>query len=211
MPQELTAEKIITFKGHLKGQRSNFDTYYQTLHDYFYVEAENINRTYYPGTELDFLYLLDGTSLELADTLASGIANYLTPSASNWFTLEHPDRALRDQKNVRLWMQDVADEVNFVLNRSNFYNQMPIFYKGSGVYGTSVLILEDDPEDEIRFYNLPIKSCYVVEDAREKPLEYYLTFEFTAEQAYTKFGNKVDGDVVDCLKEKRNPHQPYSQ
>jgi len=45
MATELNAEKIVKNKGHLKGQRSNFDTYYQTLHDYFYVEAENINRT----------------------------------------------------------------------------------------------------------------------------------------------------------------------
>ena len=94
MPEELTGTKIIQHKGSLKGQRSNFDTYYQTLHDYFYVEAENINRTYYPGTELDFLFLLDSTSLELADILAGGISNYLTPSASSWFNLEHPDKAV---------------------------------------------------------------------------------------------------------------------
>jgi hypothetical protein len=209
MQQELTPEKIVRFKGQLKGQRSNLDTYYQTLHDYFYVEAENINRTYYPGTELDYLYLLDGTSLELADTLASGVANYLTPSASNWFSLEHPDRAIRADKNVRIWMQDTMDEVNFVLNRSNFYNQMPIFYKSSGVYGTSVMMLEEDHEDEIRFYNLTIKNCYVVEDAREKPMEYYLTFELSAEQAYTKFGDKVDKDIIEALADKRDSDKKF--
>jgi len=42
---ELNGEKIVKNKGNLKGQRSNFDIYYQTLHDYFYVEAENINRS----------------------------------------------------------------------------------------------------------------------------------------------------------------------
>jgi len=206
---ELTAEKIIQFKGTLKGQRSNFDTYYQTLHDYFYVEAENINRTYYPGTELDFLYLLDGTSLELADILAAGIDNYLTPQASKWFALEHPDKALRDNNKVRQWMQDVADEVNFTLNRSNFYNQMPIFYKSSGVYGTSVLMLEEDPEDEIRFYNLPIRHVFVTEDAREKPLEYFMVFDLTSEQAFTKFGNKCDKDILESVKQKRDPDKTY--
>ena len=209
MPQELTAEKIIQHTGSLKGQRSNFDTYYQTLHDYFYVEAENINRSYYPGTELDFLYLLDGTSLDLADILASGISNYLTPGASKWFMLEHPDRALKDQKSVRAWMQDTADQINFVLNRSNFYNQMPIFYKASGVYGTSVLMIEEDHEDELRFYNMPIRTSYITEDAREKPLEYYMPFEFTAEQAFTKFGDKIDKDVYEALIAKRNPDKKY--
>jgi hypothetical protein len=207
--EELTPEKIVRYKGSLKGQRSNFDTYYQTLHDYFYVEAENVNRTYYPGTELDYLYLLDGTSLELADILASGIQNYLTPSGSNWFALEHPDPRLRDVKKVRQWNQDVADQVNYTLNNSNFYNQTPIFYKSSGVYGTSVMMLEEDNDDDIRFYNMPIKHCYVTEDAREKPLEYYLTFEYTAEQAYTKFGDKVDKDVFEAIKERRNPDKTF--
>ncbi len=207
--EELSASKIVQYKGSLKGQRSNFDTYYQTLHDYFYVENENINRTYYPGTELDYLYLLDGTSLELADILAAGIDNYLTPQASKWFALEHPDKSLRDQKKVRQWMQDTADEVNFTLHRSNFYNQMPIFYKSSGVYGTSTLMIEDDPEDDIRFYNIPIRNLFLTEDAREKPLEHYMVFKYTAEQAYTKFGDKVDKDIIESIKTKRDADKQY--
>jgi len=106
-------------------------------------------------------------------------------------------------------MQDVADEVNFVLNRSNFYNQMPIFYKSSGVYGTSVMMLEEDPEDDVRFYNLPIRSTYITEDAREKPLEFYVPFEYTAEQAFTKFGDKVDVAIIESLKNKRDPDKKY--
>jgi hypothetical protein len=210
MPEELSAEKIVQYKGNLKGQRSNFDTYYQTLHDYFYVEAENINRTYYPGTELDYLYLLDGTSLELADILASGIQNYLTPGATQWFALEHPDHEVNESKNVRQWMQDVADQVNYTLNRSNFYNQIPQFYKASGVYGTSVMMLEEDFNDDIRFYNLSIRNAYLTEDAREKPLEYYLPFEYTAEQAYTKFGDKVDESIIEAMKSKRDPDKKFS-
>ena len=209
MPQELSAEKIVQYTGQLKGQRSNFDTYYQTLHDYFYVESENINRTYYPGTELDYLYLLDGTSLDLADILASGISNYLTPGSNKWFALEHPDRAIADKKPVRQWMQDTADQLNFILNRSNFYNQMPIFYKASGVYGTSVLMLEEDHQDDLRFYNLPIRHVCVTEDAREKPLEYFMTFEYTAEQAITKFGDAVDKDVTEAATTKRDADKKY--
>jgi len=209
MQQELTASQIIRNTGSLKGTRSNFDTYYQTLHDYFYVEAEDINKSYYKGTELNFLYLLDGTSLDLPDILASGIANYLTPSNSRWMALEHPDRTLRDDKNVRRWMQDTADEVNYTLNRSNFYNQIPIFYKASGVYGTSILMLEADPQDTVRFFSLPLKNVYITEDAREKPYEYYMKFEYTAEQSYNKFGDEVDEKVKDALKGARNEDKKF--
>ena len=210
MIEELSASKIIQYKGALKGQRSNFDTYYQTLHDYFYVEAENVNRSYYPGTELDFLYLLDGSSLELADILASGITNYLTPNSMRWFILEHPDKRIRDVKKVRSWMQDTADELNFVMNRSNFYNEIPSFYKASGVYGTSVITLEEDHESDIRFINLPIRNVYLTDDARGKPLEYFIVCEYTAEQAYTKFGDKVDKDIIEAVAKKRSPDSKYT-
>ena len=209
MQQEMSPERIIRNAGALKGQRSNFDTYYQTLHDYFYVEAENINKSYYAGTELDYLYLLDATSLDLPDILASGIANYLTPSNSRWMALEHPDRSLRDSKSVRGWMQDTADEVNYTLNRSNFYNQIPIFYKASGVYGTSILMLEEDYQDTVRFFSLPVKNIHITEDAREKPLEYYMTFEYTAEQAFTKFGDKIGKEVMEALEGNRNPDKKF--
>jgi hypothetical protein len=207
---ELNGEKIKKNKGLLKGQRTNFDTYYQTLHDYFYVEAENINRTYYPGTELDFLYLLDGTSLELSDILASGIDNYLTPQASKWLMLEHPNKALRDNKNVRQWMQDVTDELLLVLSRSNFYQQTPIFYKSSGVYGTSVLMLEEDLEDDLRFYNIPIRRCFITEDARERVQEIYMDFNFTAEQAINKFGaDNLDKQIREANESGRNPDKYF--
>jgi len=209
MQQELSAEKIVRNAGALKGNRSNFDTYYQTLHDYFYVEAPDSNKEYYQGTELDYLYLLDATSLDLPDILASGIANYLTPSNSRWMALEHPDRSLRDNKDVKRWMQDVADEVNYTLNRSNFYNQIPIFYKSSGVYGTSVLMIEDDPNDIVRFYSMPLKYVHITEDYREKPMEYYMTFEYTAEQAYSKFGDMVDEKVKETLAKGRNPDKKF--
>jgi len=142
--------------------------------------------------------------------MASGIQNYLTPGASNWFALAHPNKEINESKNVRQWMQDVSDQLNYTLNRSNFYNQIPAFYKASGVYGTSVLMLEEDHEDDIRFYNLPIKHSYIVEDAREKPMEYYLPWEFTAEQAFTKFGDKVDKAVVDAMIAKRDPDKKFA-
>jgi len=106
-------------------------------------------------------------------------------------------------------MQDVTDELLFVLNRSNFYQQTPIFYKSSGVYGTSVLMVEDDLDDDLRFYNIPIKQCFITEDARERVMELYLEFNFTAEQAITKFGDKVDKQIRDAHVAGRNPDKVF--
>ena len=47
------AEVLVDFYQKLKGDRSNFESYWQSLHDYFYIEAEDVSVSYYPGSELN--------------------------------------------------------------------------------------------------------------------------------------------------------------
>lgn len=190
---DLSAEKICQNMQRLKSDRSDFDGLYQKLHNYFYVESGNITEKKNKGAELHTL--LDATSLDCADVLAAGLSNYLTPESAKWLFLEHTNPALRDDDQVKQWMYDVSYEVLLTLARSNFYNQMPIFYKASGVYGTANLFAEQDADDGVRFYNIPIDKSYLTEDARERPNEFYLKFEYTAEQALSRFGDKCSRTV----------------
>lgn len=184
------AEVLIEFYNKIKGDRMNFESYWQSLHDYFYVEAEDVSVSYYPGTELTFSYLYDGTTLESADVLASGFMNYLTPPTSKWFGLTPKHPQLKRNKTICTFLEDVRDEVNHALSNSNFYNQMISSYKGSGVYGTSAMIEEEDIEEDIRFTSLPIKNICIAEDGRGRVCEYYLEFEYTAYQAATRWGKE---------------------
>ena len=195
----------------LKGARANFESYWQTLHDYFYVESPDVNTMYAPGTELNFNNLWDSASLEAADVLASGFMNYLTPPTSRWFKLKPSDQALVSNKAVSSYLEDVSSEVNDALNSSNFYNQIIASYKSSGVYGTSILLEEEDLDDDVRFLNLPIKSCCLVEDARGKVVEYYIEFEYTALQAFTRWGmEKLSQEMQKEVKEERgNKKHPF--
>jgi hypothetical protein len=79
-----------------------------------------------------------------------------------------------ENKAVSHYLEDVASVVNNMINSSNFYNQIIVSYKASGVYGTSVLLAEEDIEEDIRFLNLPIKQVCIVEDARGRVYEYYI-------------------------------------
>lgn len=205
-----TATDILSNQESLKGQRSNFDSYWQTLHDYYYVESENLNKSYYPGTELDFTYLWDSTSLEAADVLASGFMSYLTPPSGRWFKLRTKNPLLLEQKAVSTYLEDVEAEVYHALNNSNFYSQMYPAYKSSGVYGTSILLEEEDVEDGIRFYSLPLKQTCIVEDSRERVKEYYIEFEYTAYQAVSRFGKEnVSVSVNEAFLSGRNPDKKF--
>ena len=204
---ELTGEKIIKNLANLKSSRGDFDTMYQELHNRFYVESSNIIEERSKGSKLHAL--LDSTALDCADVAASGLANYLTPNTAKWLYLEHQDRVLRDDKEIKQWMQDASDEVLSVLAGSNFYDQMPLFYKASVVYGTAVMFCEQDEEDGVRFYTIPIKNTYIVEDARERPCEFYLIFEYTAEEAWSRFKEAVSDEIKEALKSGKNEDKKY--
>ena len=204
---ELTAEKIVKNYDSLKSARSNFDALYQKLHNYFYVESDSILDKKARGSEIT--RLLDTTSLDAADVAAAGLCNYLTPESSKWLFLEHPDMELRENKEVQNWMHDVADELLYTFARSNYYQQMSIFYKSSLVYGTASLVTERDPRDNLRYYNLPINKHWLTEDARERPNSYYILYEYTAEQAYSRFGEAVGQDVIDVYKSGANENKKF--
>jgi len=190
-PAKPRADELIQQYEEQLGARRNFESYWQTLHDYFYLESTDINKSYSPGNEIDPSFLWDSTTMECSDVFASGFMNYLTPPASKWAGLRHRDPELANNKAVNQFLSDVNDEVSYALNRSNFYDQMFPAYKSSGVYGTAVIFEEEDADDDIRFYNLPVKQVVIVEDSRGRVCKYYIEFEYTAEQAEGRWGREA--------------------
>lgn len=196
------AELLIdAYKTH-KGLRANFEGYWQSLHDYFYIEAADVSRMSSPGSELTTDALYDSTTLDAADVLPSGFMNYLTPPTSKWCKLRHSDPRYQDNKRVNVFLEEVMEEVDAALNRSNFYDQMFCNYKSSGVYGTSIMIEEEDTEDDIRFYSLPVKQVCLVEDGRGRVKEFFIEFEYTAIQAAGRWG--VDKLSTELQQEARD-------
>lgn len=202
------ADKLIERFEELKSGRTNFESYWQSLHDYFYIEAADVNKSYYPGTELDPTYLWDATTLESADVFASGFMNYLTPPTSKWFRLRHRNKEFADNKEIGDYLEIVAEEVNYTINRSNFYDQIFPSYKSSGVFGTSFMFEEEDVIDGARFYNMPLKQCLIVEDSKGRASEYFIEFEYTAKQAEDRWGReKLSSEMQEELKSERGNKQ----
>lgn len=210
IPQEKSgAENHIKIFKQLEAGRSSFSSFWQTLHDFFYVESPDISSMNAIGAELTSSYLYDATTVEAADVLASGFMNYLTPPTSKWFRLRSKNPRFAEKKTTNDFLEDVVDEVNHTLNTSNLYDQMLPAYKSSGVYGTSILLEEEDLEDEARFTNLPIKQVCIVEDARGRAKEFYIEFEYTAYQAMTRWGkDKLSKKMQEEL-EGRDPEKKH--
>jgi hypothetical protein len=135
--------------------------------------------------------------------------NYLTPPTSKWFRLRAKNANLSENKDVSDYLEDVAAEVNYTLNRSNFYDQIFPSYKSSGIYGTSVLLEEEDIHDVARFLSIPLKQCVLVEDGRGRVVEYYIEFEYTAFQAASRWGKEKISKALQEELVERNDNKKH--
>lgn len=182
-----------------KGDRVNWESYWQTVHDYWAIETDNINRTYSPGDELDFVELYDATSLNLANILPSGLMHRMTPFSGHWIGLRHKDPMMNNKRAVGRWYKEAEDEIFYILSNSNFYDEIFSFYKDTSIYGTANIYIEPDFKDVVRFRTIPIKQCYISDDSRGRTNEYYIEFQYTKEQAIDRFGReKLGTEILDA-------------
>src|SRR3990167_3784849 len=105
-PSKPRAVELIQEYERKLSERRNFESYWQTLHDYFYIESADINKSYAPGNELDPSMLWDSTTLECSDVFASGFMNYLTPPASKWSRLRHRNPEYASNKAVSNYLEE---------------------------------------------------------------------------------------------------------
>ena len=196
------ARQIIKEYNTAKKRRVNFDSLWQECHDYFDNIGLNVTNFTAPGTAPNIAKLYDSNSLDSSDTLAAGLTNHLTPPSSRWFNFRTTDVLKGDDTEIMLYLKEIEAGVIHALNDSNFYDVIVEFYKKSGVYGTSVLYIEEDDQDGVRFYSLDVNSCVLVENSKGRVESYYIDFKYTAAQAVDKFDEEnVHANIRKAYKE----------
>jgi hypothetical protein len=130
---------VVNFKDQ---HATNLNYFFEYQKDESFIKIE-------PLTPLVMLHPLTEREIEIKNHLVSKHEyDHIRTGIRNFFFLRNTqDGLLKDNKKVSSYLQEVADQVNDTLNKSNFYNQIISSYKSSGVYGTSAMIEEEDVED----------------------------------------------------------------
>ena len=102
--------------------------------------------------------IIDSTAVFAARTLASGMTSGITSPARPWFKLTTQDPDLAESSAVKDWLNQVQNRMNTVFGRSNLYEVLPTAYGDMGVFGTSVIYAEEDFDQVVRFWSIPIGS-----------------------------------------------------
>ncbi len=137
--------------------------------------------------------IVDSTATLSSRTLRSGMMSGVTSPARPWFRITTPDPGLAEFGAVKEWLHLVSQRMSTVFLRSNLYNVLPVVYGDLGTFATGVMFVEEDLEDVMRFYPLPIGSYMLANDHKLKVNVFFREFRMTIRQLVQKFGKNESG------------------
>lgn len=193
-----TAKDIKKIFDNLKGDRGNWENYWQDLARYCVPRKSYITRQRATGEKLD-PDIYDSTAISSAQMLAAGLQGFLTNPAQKWFTLALQDRELMADQAVKEWLKEAEEKIFDTLNGSNFNQQIFEVYQDLGVFGTATLFEEEDEREIVRFSARPIDEIFVMEDKREVITTVYRKYRITAKQAFDRWGNNSGENVLTAV------------
>ena len=86
--------------------------------------------------------------------LSAGLLTGLTSPSRPWFRLGLPNPELRDNVQVRAWLDEVERRMYMVFSESNAYPALHAIYQELGGFGTACALVSEDVEDVIRLEGL---------------------------------------------------------
>ncbi len=198
----MTPKQIIRRVDKLKSARANHESVWQDNAHFCIPRKAYITRTRTSGERLDFHRLFDNEAIRDLQIMAAGFASHLTNPSSPWFSMTTRNRGLREIKEVKVWFNEVTEIMRDTINSSNFNSTMGEFYLESGAFGTATIFTSEDLKDKVRYTPITIKQTLIEEDSRGRVNRMYRVFNYTAQQALDRWGDKAGQTVADAIKKE---------
>ena len=150
--------------------------------------------------EQDAYDVLDESIFYARTTLASFLYANMTNPARPWRQWVLPDPDLAESQAAKEWTWTLNERAAIVLSHTNFYETMAGVYDEWPAFGTSVVLIEEDDEDVMRYVHLNVGSYALADDHRGRCVAIARRFTMTVDQLLGRFGAKMrDGqpDVTD--------------
>lgn len=179
----------------LETERSSFDTHWRDLSDFILPRSSRF-LTSDRNKSTRNTKIVDPTATMANRTLSSGMLSGITSPTRPWFSLGTPDPEMMEYGPVKYWLEMVQNRMNDVMNKSNWYQSLPIVYGQLGTFGTTAMSLLEDDEDVIRTHPFPIGSYYLSNSDRLQVDTVYRKFSMACRQIVQRFGLDNVSDSV---------------
>ncbi len=181
------AIKLMKRFGSLENQRQTWESHWQEVADFVVPRKADVTKQRSAGDKRSEL-VFDSTAIHAAELLSASLHGMLTNASTSWFSLRFRDRQLDGDDEAKEWLESVEDVMYQAFNRSNFQEQVHELYHDLITFGTGIMMIEADPEQQLQFSTRHISECYLSEDAKGRVDTVYRKFKMPARAIIERFG-----------------------
>lgn len=134
--------------------------------------------------------IIDSTGTRALRTMTAGLMAGITSPARPWFNLGTPDSELNEFAPVKEWLNTVQQRIEMVFNKSNIYNSLHRMYEELGLFGTGVLIIDEDIKAVMRGQTLTAGQYTLEHDDTGRLRGMSRKWNMTVHQVVGMFGYK---------------------
>jgi hypothetical protein len=202
MPDDKATE-VIERWDYLKGSRGTWETHWQQCANYVYPERSSYVTERTPGQKL-MTWVYDSTPLWALDQFANGLHGFLTSTDVRWFGLHADDDRVNADYDCRAWLDTASDVMYEVFSgtKHTFASASHELYQDLGCIGTGCMAEIEQPDGRILFSTRHMKECVIAEDDCDRVDTVVRQFEWTAKQAYQRWGSAAGEKVLKAYVDK---------
>lgn len=149
--------------------------------------------------------IYNSTATDAVRIFAAGMHGGLTHQSKPWFRMSVSDPDLAEYKPHKLWFDTVDSIMRRILAGSNYYTAIISEYLESPVFGTGLVMCDEDFNTVARYAALPIGSFYMSTDINNTVDMVCSRMALTATQMADYFGvDKLSQGAKNALNNKNN-------
>lgn len=135
-------EKVLASFRDARGEQSLWADTWQEVAELVMPNRATFTTEWQPGS-LRRRRIYDSTAEESNEIFAGGLHANLTPRQARWFHMTPQTKELRENREVKLWLYEVHNELYRLLNdpKSNFHPALHMAYSDLGGLGTACLYM----------------------------------------------------------------------
>lgn len=190
--QQLVTDTLARWNS-MKTARMNWDVLWDQCARYISPRKGNILTKNTPG-EAQTNRIYDTTAEEALGIGAAGLVTHIVPAGERWLRLE--PKGKNRSPEYAAWLDEAGERIMSLFYDSNFYETIHEDFLDGLDFGTSCLLIDEDPEAVVNFVNIPVGTFAIAENARGQVDTVGREWKWSARQAEQKWGRDALGENI---------------
>jgi hypothetical protein len=204
------AQEIIDEWGRLDSDAATTMSNYQSIADHFFRRENAITTTRTPGEDKT-LPVIDPTGAVDLDNMVSGMVAIIVPNGQFFFRLGSNDWRLNGMEHIRSFMNRCTEIMHNEMFSAGFVEQMAEWMYSMIGPGTGNMFCGwDKLEASLMFKDWDVANFRFTEDYKGRPNGCFIKWQYTAQQAYKKFGEKAGDSVIKAAKDPKKAQEKFT-